>query len=227
FMLATRTTAGEPPRSSRIASAYRRFVSTRRAATRDRRRASPPSDATRRRSSVDRRLARASPPRRPSTAAASRGVMRTIYLALSTSASAAGARPPTPSDAAHRSAPAYPVRNGGSSMRALLSLTSILTVATGAALLGSDWPSWRGPSNNGVSPETGLPVTWSATCADAPAAAPEPTPAPAAATPPPQGQRGQRGRGRGGREGRPLTPFSCDTLETENVAWKIPLPAYS
>ena len=57
-------------------------------------------------------------------------------------------------------------------MRALLSLTSILTVAAGAALLGSDWPSWRGPSNNGVSSETGLPVTWGATCADAPTAAP-------------------------------------------------------
>jgi outer membrane protein assembly factor BamB len=27
--------------------------------------------------------------------------------------------------------------------------------------LGSDWTSWRGPSQNGVSPETGLPATWS------------------------------------------------------------------
>jgi outer membrane protein assembly factor BamB len=114
-------------------------------------------------------------------------------------------------------------------MRALFSLTSILTVAAGAALIGSDWPSWRGPSNNGVSTETGLPVTWSATCEDAPAAAAPTTPDPPAATPPAQGQRGQRGRGRGGggREGRPLTPFSCNTLETENVAWRIPLPAYS
>jgi outer membrane protein assembly factor BamB len=106
-------------------------------------------------------------------------------------------------------------------MRAFLSLTSILTVAAGAALIGSDWPSWRGPSNNGVSPETGLPVTWSATCMDAPAA-PAP-PQPEAASPPAQG----RGRGRGGGEGRPLTPFACNKLETENVAWKIPLPAYS
>ena len=55
-------------------------------------------------------------------------------------------------------------------MRALFSLTSILTVAAGAALLGSDWPNWRGPSNNGVSSDTGLPVTWSASCADAPTA---------------------------------------------------------
>ena len=108
-------------------------------------------------------------------------------------------------------------------MRALFSLTSILTVAAGAALIGSDWPSWRGPSNNGVSTETGLPVTWSAECLDAPAA-PAPAAEPPAATTP---QRGQRGRGRGGREGRPLTPFSCNKLDTENVAWKIPLPAYS
>ena len=108
-------------------------------------------------------------------------------------------------------------------MRASLSLTSILTVAAGAALLGSDWPSWRGPSNNGVSSETGLPVTWGATCADAPTAAPAPqAEPPAAAAPPPQGQRG-----RGGPEGRPLTRFTCDKLETQNVAWKIPLPAYS
>ena len=109
-------------------------------------------------------------------------------------------------------------------MRALLSWTSILTVTAGAGLLGSDWPSWRGPANNGVSTETGLPVTWSATCAEAPApaAAAPATPDPAAAPP----QRGRGGRG-GGREGRPLTPFNCDKLETQNIAWKIPLPAYS
>jgi outer membrane protein assembly factor BamB len=100
----------------------------------------------------------------------------------------------------------------------VLSLTSILTLAAGSALVASDWPQWRGPSHNGVSGETGLPVTWSATCAD-PAAAPEAAPAAAPA--------GQRGRGGGGREGRPLTPFSCQNLETQNVAWKIPLPAYS
>ncbi len=110
-------------------------------------------------------------------------------------------------------------------MRALLSLTSILTVAAGAALLGADWPSWRGPSNNGVSTDTGLPVTWSASCADAPAPPPVPSEAPAAAPPAAPGQRGRGGRG--GGEGRPLTPFSCKKLETQNVAWKVPLPAYS
>jgi outer membrane protein assembly factor BamB len=109
-------------------------------------------------------------------------------------------------------------------MRAVFSLTSILTVAAGAALIGSDWPSWRGPSNNGVSSETGLPTKWSASCADAPAA--EPAPAEPPAADPAAGQRG-RGRRGGGREGRPITQFSCNKLDTDNVAWKIPLPAYS
>ena len=106
-------------------------------------------------------------------------------------------------------------------MRVLLSLTSILTLAAGSALIAGDWPHWRGPSHNGVSSETGLPVTWGATCADpAPPAATAPEP-PA----PSQGQRGRGGRG-GGQEGRPLTPFSCKNLETQNVAWKIPLPQW-
>jgi outer membrane protein assembly factor BamB len=106
-------------------------------------------------------------------------------------------------------------------MRVLFSLTSILTLAAGSALIASDWPHWRGPSHNGVSGETGLPVSWNAACAD-------PAPAPAAGEPAPAAApAGQRGRGGGGREGRPLTPFSCRNLETKNVAWKIPLPAYS
>jgi outer membrane protein assembly factor BamB len=108
-------------------------------------------------------------------------------------------------------------------MHALASLTSILTVAAGAVLLAADWPSWRGPSHNGVSTETGLPVTWSASCADAPAAPGAAAAEPAAAASPAIQGRG----GRGGAEGRPLTPFSCKKLETKNVAWHIPLPAYS
>ena len=107
-------------------------------------------------------------------------------------------------------------------MRAF-SLTSVLTVAAGAALFGSDWPSWRGPSNNGVSTETALPVTWGATCADAPAAPAAPPAEPSAAKPAAPGPA----RSWGGGEGRPLTPFNCDKLETQNVAWKLPLPAYS
>lgn len=51
-----------------------------------------------------------------------------------------------------------------------------LTLSMGASLLAGNWPQWRGPAANGVSPETRLPVTWS---------------------------------------------------PTENVAWKLPLPAYS
>ena len=30
-------------------------------------------------------------------------------------------------------------------------------------LAGADWPQWRGPGNQGISAETGLPVEWSAT----------------------------------------------------------------
>jgi outer membrane protein assembly factor BamB len=113
-------------------------------------------------------------------------------------------------------------------MRVLLSLTSILTLATGSALLAGDWPHWRGPSHNGVSTETNLPVSWGAKCLDGPAPASAPSPeTPAATAPAAQGQRGRGGRRGGGREGRPLTPFNCAKLETENVAWKLALPAYS
>ena len=57
-------------------------------------------------------------------------------------------------------------------------LPTVLTVAclASASLVAESWPQWRGPSLNGVSGETGLPTTWSA---------------------------------------------------TENVAWKLPLPAFS
>lgn len=107
-------------------------------------------------------------------------------------------------------------------MRSILSSTSILTVFAGAVLLGADWPSWRGPSHNGVSPEKGLPATWGAECVDTPAAAPTPAAEPPGTDPAPQGRRG-----RGRREGRPMIPFNCNKLETENVAWKVSLPAYS
>ena len=61
-------------------------------------------------------------------------------------------------------------------MRRLVALMAVAAFTTGSGLLAENWPHWRGPSANGVSSETGLPVTWSA---------------------------------------------------TENVAWKLPLPAYS
>ena len=114
-------------------------------------------------------------------------------------------------------------------MRAIVSLTSMVTLA-GTMLLAEDWPHWRGPSHNSVSTETNLPVTWGATCADTttpavPATATHDTPD--GSTPAPQGRGGQRGVGAGGREGRPMTPFTCTNLKTTNVSWKIPLPAYS
>ena len=31
----------------------------------------------------------------------------------------------------------------------------------GSAVLSANWPAWRGPSADGVSPETNLPVKWS------------------------------------------------------------------
>jgi outer membrane protein assembly factor BamB len=53
---------------------------------------------------------------------------------------------------------------------------ALVTVMAGATVFADTWPQWRGPSLDGVSTETGLPVRWSA---------------------------------------------------TENVAWKLPLPAFS
>ena len=43
--------------------------------------------------------------------------------------------------------------------RLLLLVLFVLT----APLAAADWPQWRGPSSSGVSPESALPVTWSAT----------------------------------------------------------------
>src|SRR5215510_1686544 len=60
--------------------------------------------------------------------------------------------------------------------RKWLSLASTLMVCASVTLLADNWPQWRGPSLDGVSTETSLPVKWSA---------------------------------------------------KENVAWKLPLPAYS
>jgi outer membrane protein assembly factor BamB len=42
-------------------------------------------------------------------------------------------------------------------------LTAAALCASGAFLQADDWPHWRGPSATGVSPETNLPVRWSAT----------------------------------------------------------------
>src|SRR5262245_13959472 len=61
-------------------------------------------------------------------------------------------------------------------MRKLFWVTCALMAATTTIFAADNWPNWRGPTLNGVSAETGLPTTWSA---------------------------------------------------TQNVAWKLPLPAYS
>src|SRR5690349_5191415 len=55
-------------------------------------------------------------------------------------------------------------------------LTIAIVLSLGATLMAHTWPHWRGPTRDGVSTETSLPTSWSA---------------------------------------------------TENVAWKLPLPAFS
>ncbi len=45
--------------------------------------------------------------------------------------------------------------------RAILAL--VITCGTAALLRAEQWPNWRGPSSNGVSLETHLPVRWSKT----------------------------------------------------------------
>jgi outer membrane protein assembly factor BamB len=60
--------------------------------------------------------------------------------------------------------------------RSCTAIAIVMTLGAGIPLVASNWPNWRGPTLNGVSAETGLPTTWSA---------------------------------------------------TENVAWKVPLPAFS
>ena len=113
-------------------------------------------------------------------------------------------------------------------MRLVLVLIGLFALQSRPDVGSGNWPHWRGPSHDGVSRETGLPVSWGAQCVDGQAAA-EPggpmtaEPEPAAA--PPQGRGG--GRGGGGREGRPIASISCTKIETTNVAWKLPLPAYS
>ena len=98
-----------------------------------------------------------------------------------------------------------------------LILTALLVVATSHTLVAENWPHWRGPARNGSSAETGLPVSWGASC-KAGAAAPSRL----------QPSQGRGGRGGGfGQEGRPITPLGCSDFNTTNVAWRLALPAYS
>lgn len=98
-------------------------------------------------------------------------------------------------------------------MRHILGLTFFLSLAATVATDAQHWPQWRGPSSDGVSREMGLPVAWGAVCA--------------AATPPAAAARVQPQNLIWGQEGRPLTNTECADIRTTNVAWKLPLPAYS
>ena len=110
-------------------------------------------------------------------------------------------------------------------MRNVCGLTMVLLASVTTVGLAQHWPHWRGPTHDGVSTEKGLPVTWSAVCAATPTGDPgiggPLAPDEAAAV-----QRGQRPVG-GNFEGRPIVPTVCANIETKNVAWKLPLPAYS
>jgi hypothetical protein len=111
-------------------------------------------------------------------------------------------------------------------MRIFLGLTIIALLGTTG--LAQHWPHWRGPSHDGVSTEKGLPDTWSATCADSSADFAE-----VVSTGGPSGDAMDAPQGRGQRppgsnfEGRPLVPTVCNKIETKNITWKLPLPAYS
>jgi outer membrane protein assembly factor BamB len=113
-------------------------------------------------------------------------------------------------------------------MRILVAVMSATFALAGTTGHGQHWPHWRGPTHDGVvSGETNLPVTWSAECASTPTGparegGPLASDETVSAPPAPQG----RGGG-GGREGRPLVSVSCNNIATKNVAWKLPLPAYS
>jgi outer membrane protein assembly factor BamB len=46
-------------------------------------------------------------------------------------------------------------------MNCLLPLTGLILLQS--AVLAENWPAWRGPTGDGVSTETSLPLKWSAT----------------------------------------------------------------
>src|SRR5687767_7286229 len=122
-------------------------------------------------------------------------------------------------------------------MRNVFALIIAVTAST-ATVPAQHWPTWRGPTHDGVSTEKNLPDMWSATCAGtADFAAPSPAiggPSDAAATETVAADAAT-GKQRGGRqpqsgqnfEGRPIVPTVCANIETRNIAWRLPLPAYS
>jgi outer membrane protein assembly factor BamB len=112
----------------------------------------------------------------------------------------------------------------------LLTIALLITLLSGASLMAENWPHWRGPSHDGVSRETGLPVSWGAKCITG-SGATDFGSRPYIAAFAQRGGGGGRGFGGfggfGGREGRPMTPLNCARIEEQNVSWKLPLPAYS
>ena len=116
-------------------------------------------------------------------------------------------------------------------MRTVLGFAILLSVSASTVLLADNWPNWRGPTHDGVSAERGLPDTWSAECASVPTPVGDERgggggPFATDEAQPPQG--GQR-RPQPGQnfEGRPIVPTVCNSIQTKNVSWKLPLPAYS
>jgi outer membrane protein assembly factor BamB len=114
-------------------------------------------------------------------------------------------------------------------MRKFVLTLALVITAAGIDLLAQNWPHWRGPNNDGISTEKNLPDTWSATCAGtADFASPSPAvggPSAETADQPPPGA-GQR-KPNTNFEGRPIVPTVCANIETKNVAWRLPLPAFS
>ncbi|MBM3809974.1 MAG: hypothetical protein FJW22_17540, partial [Acidimicrobiia bacterium] len=122
-------------------------------------------------------------------------------------------------------------------MRSFMLAVTVVIAATGVTGLAQHWPAWRGPTHDGVSTERNLPDTWSATCASTPSAQDDAVSSgpfvadPVTGAAPDGAAEAQRGGGQRGPgqnfEGRPLVPTVCDKVETKNVAWKLPLPAFS
>src|SRR5687768_3593213 len=98
-------------------------------------------------------------------------------------------------------------------MQMRFKFSCIFSLVFAVELAAADWPHWRGPSRDGVSPETSLPASWKATCI-APTAPEQPVAVPAPVPSEPRG-RGGRGRGGFGQESRPLTPLDCSEIKTE------------
>src|SRR5688572_24641079 len=101
--------------------------------------------------------------------------------------------------------------------RLFIPVVAFLTFGSATAL-AQHWPHWRGPSHDGVSLETNLPVSWGAECkGDSAVAAVAPGGGPSVGEPAPTAQPPQ-GRGRGRGEGRPLVSLACKDFDTKNVA---------